>query len=502
MALGDLPVLPRPQASLVAGDRSRPQNDPANAPSREWFEFFRALLASAGTTTGLQAEIAGIIARLETLGGVEFVGQQSVQVLGSMSAGLVSFILRGDVAAPAELSYYGTGPNGAKGFWPAASLVAYMVDEDGAYLVDENGAFLIGQDITADLFAIVDTDPGMLAHTGGGTWAARSLVPPAAGITIADPGGVAGNPTFALANDLSALEGLATTGGSYRIGADVWALRTITQGAGITVTNGDGVAGNPTVAHADTSSVADLTTANSGGTVLQNVSVTFDTFGHVQTYTVGTVNLDLRFEPLTAAGTAAQFRRGDKTWSNTLRADGASADFNLEVYGAAARLVAMRAGGSLAVPTALTLNSNLFLFLMQGYDGSAFATSASIQFTATEAWNTAAHGTQITFATTDNGSITNTARFTLTPAGNWIPNAGNTYNVGGPTTQRLAGVYAQNGIFGPVAASLGGGDGVVFIGNRTTAPTTNPVNGGILYVEAGALKYRGSAGTVTTIAPA
>jgi hypothetical protein len=50
--------------------------------------------------------------------------------------------------------------------------------------------------------------------------------------------------------------------------------------------------------------------------------------------------------------------------------------------------------------------------------------------------------------------------------------------------------------------SYGGGIGVVFIPNRNTAPTTNPTGGGVLYAEAGALKYRGSSGTVTTIAPA
>ena len=36
----------------------------------------------------------------------------------------------------------------------------------------------------------------------------------------------------------------------------------------------------------------------------------------------------------------------------------------------------------------------------------------------------------------------------------------------------------------------------------TSAPTTTPSNGGVLYVESGALKYRGSSGTVTTIASA
>lgn len=52
------------------------------------------------------------------------------------------------------------------------------------------------------------------------------------------------------------------------------------------------------------------------------------------------------------------------------------------------------------------------------------------------------------------------------------------------------------------SGSFGGGVGVVFIANRTTAPTSNPSGGGILYVESGALKYRGSSGTVTTIANA
>ena len=62
---------------------------------------------------------------------------------------------------------------------------------------------------------------------------------------------------------------------------------------------------------------------------------------------------------------------------------------------------------------------------------------------------------------------------------------------------------ANNGnvaLFG--TGSFGSGSQVLFIANRTTAPTTNPTGGGILYVESGALKYRGSSGTVTTIATA
>lgn len=56
---------------------------------------------------------------------------------------------------------------------------------------------------------------------------------------------------------------------------------------------------------------------------------------------------------------------------------------------------------------------------------------------------------------------------------------------------------------GASTSSYGGGTGgMIGISNAQTVPTSNPSGGGVLYVEAGALKYRGSSGTVTTIAPA
>lgn len=51
-------------------------------------------------------------------------------------------------------------------------------------------------------------------------------------------------------------------------------------------------------------------------------------------------------------------------------------------------------------------------------------------------------------------------------------------------------------------SQFGKGQGIIAIVNATVAPTVNPAGGGILYVEAGALKFRGSSGTVTVIAPA
>lgn len=49
---------------------------------------------------------------------------------------------------------------------------------------------------------------------------------------------------------------------------------------------------------------------------------------------------------------------------------------------------------------------------------------------------------------------------------------------------------------------FGGGQGVIAIANASVAPSVNPAGAGILYVENGTLKYMGSNGTVTVVAPA
>jgi hypothetical protein len=64
-------------------------------------------------------------------------------------------------------------------------------------------------------------------------------------------------------------------------------------------------------------------------------------------------------------------------------------------------------------------------------------------------------------------------------------------------------IYADNaGNVGIGVASFGTAAGQVIGIVNGTAPTSSPAGMGQLYVEAGALKYRGSSGTVTTIANA
>ncbi len=101
----------------------------------------------------------------------------------------------------------------------------------------------------ADLDALAALgSTGIAVRSAANTWAQRSLAQPAAGITISNSDGVAGNPTLALSNDLSALEGLSSTGIAVRTGTDAWAQRTIQGTANrILVSNGSGAGGDPSL---------------------------------------------------------------------------------------------------------------------------------------------------------------------------------------------------------------------------------------------------------------
>lgn len=112
---------------------------------------------------------------------------------------------------------------------------------------------------------------------------------------------------------------------------------------------------------------------------------------------------------------------------------------------------------------------------------------------------------------------TNLAYNAFTVLASWLDNAAATrrssasINVWNVTTAQngvqIDGVSSGNQpnvslVLGSTASSYGSGTGVIFIANRGAAPSGTPSGGGILYVEAGALKYKGSSGTPTTIAVA
>ncbi len=123
-----------------------------------------------------------------------------------------------------------------------AAADAAQVDADAAVAATialdlrVDAAEAITQDATVVALAAYNTN-GLLTQTAADTFTGRTLTGPAAGITVSNGNGVAGNPTLALANDLAALEALnGTNTVYYRSAADTWSA--VTFGAGASFTGG------------------------------------------------------------------------------------------------------------------------------------------------------------------------------------------------------------------------------------------------------------------------
>jgi len=126
---------------------------------------------------------------------------------------------------------------------PAYGTVVVAGGGTGAVTLTDGG-ILLGSGTNAITATAQPTDGQLLIGDTGTDPVLASLTAPAAGFTIT---GGAGTITFALANDLAALEALAGTGIAVHTGASTWTERSIIGTSPIVVTNGNGVSGNPTV---------------------------------------------------------------------------------------------------------------------------------------------------------------------------------------------------------------------------------------------------------------
>lgn len=95
---------------------------------------------------------------------------------------------------------------------------------------------------------------------GSGTVTSVSMTTPTGLSVSGSPITSSGTFALSLANDLAAVEALSSNGITVRTGSETWATRTIAAGSGISISNGDGVSGNPTITAVDASATNELQT--------------------------------------------------------------------------------------------------------------------------------------------------------------------------------------------------------------------------------------------------
>jgi collagen type VII alpha len=114
-------------------------------------------------------------------------------------------------------------------------------------------------------------------------------------------------------------------------------------------------------------------------------------------------------------------------------------------------------------------------------------------------------GGTVVAAVSSTGAISSTISLSSTGT---ITSTGSYFNLSTSATGlALSGTYrirVAAGVTGltSITPQAAGGTDVIYIANASGTPTSNPTGGGILYAEGGALKWRGSSGTITTLGSA
>lgn len=282
--------IPRPGHRLFEVDRFG-----TPLPTKDWYRFWqqiaeRALAAgvplsdftdlllylgsSDGTLAGLPPFNPG--GGLPATANVQ--GLQSVETQGTLAQGGVIVTLLNDVDVPAPTTYYGADGTGNRGWFPIAD--AFAAQPEITLSVGADGV------TTISITPVTDSGAGTLQaitrnSLGQVTGTRPATITGAAGrITVANGDAAAGLPTIDLATVPN------TAGGVFRVfDVDSWGrvtartTRTISGTAGqIAVTNGNGAAGDPTVAL--------VPVANAGGGTLQKTA--FDGFGRATGYSTAT----------------------------------------------------------------------------------------------------------------------------------------------------------------------------------------------------------------------
>lgn len=101
-----------------------------------------------------------------------------------------------------------------------------------------------------------------------------------------------------------------------------------------------------------------------------------------------------------------------------------------------------RANGTPTVPSAILIGNIVSQFSGMGYGTSGYvAGGAAVNMLSSENWTDTASGTNITFATTINGTASATTRWSILNDGQFVPNVSATYDIGSASLRSRT-VYA------------------------------------------------------------
>jgi hypothetical protein len=156
---------------------------------------------------------------------------------------------------------------------------------------------------------------------------------------------------------------------------------------------------------------------------------------------------------------------------------------SLDSFGALTGFYGRRAQGTNAAKTAITSGNGLSIFAGLGYDGSAYTGPAGrVVFAASEGWSGTAHGTEILFSTTPNGSTVAALanRWRITNDGHFVAVTDNASDIGASGATRPRNVFIGSALTvgtTVTAASIDLGEGAVdALAFGTYTPTLNIIN--------------------------
>lgn len=301
---------------------------------------------------------------------------------------------------------------------------------------------------------------------------------------------VVGTDVQAYDGDLAAIGALAGTGGLYaKTAANAAALRTITQGNGVTVTNGDGVAGNPTIAIGQAIGTTDSPT-------FTNLTLSGNLTVNGTTTTVNSNTLSVDDKNIEIGAVAAVTPTGTVTAASAV-VTAISSTANI-IPGSA--VTTLTGAGTVTLPastTVLSVDSATQITLSQALTGTGTATGVTL--TITGATDATANGGGITLKGATDKTITwDSTNTNWTSSENWNLATGKSFKINNTVVLSATQVLGK-AIGGTATGDIVSIDGTQTLTNKTlTLPTIGGTGATFNGSTSGTTVLKASAAALTT----